>query len=1682
MASSSFPGVLERRSHPELDWGRPSSASRPSRPSERPSRPSGGGGPPRRRGVARFALGLAAGLGLSVVFVGSLAFALLLHVDAPAARREIARLVSDGISSGMRGRFEVVDIDRISLLGGGIDVGKLTLRDPAGRDVGAAYGVHGRFDVLDLGKAFLSKTGATPTIDRVVVDRLDVALIPNAEGVPTLADAFAAKDPKPTKGPAETKPRTFRLAIADIDVRSAAAFGTVGGKRIDAHAEVTHGALRFSPEATWIAVPHLVLDVAPIEDTLPTAARAIVSARLRVPTWPDPADLPVIVDDARAEVTGGGARVGLRGRTDARGWSAQIEMPAIEPGALGRLLGARPPVHAPVAARLDAAGTLQDAEVHGAIAVGDGAAAIDGRVDFGALGSEASPALPAIGLGAATVAIRGVDPRALVPEAPALGVSADVHVDATRTMRGVELAAVTRGGASVAGRSATLDLHARAVIGPSGAIDAEGTAHVAHGRSTADATFAIASREGGGTAHAAVDAQVPALEELRGVTGQPLSGRIDLQASADVDLGAGTVSGSAAARGIGVEHPSFAVPEGAVALRAEGAIASPAFAGAVEAREIGVGHRRFRDVDVRVTGTSALIAAEGKLTTDAAQRITVSTHVRPTPAGAQITGTHATLRRDDFSADLNVQQVTLDRGTLKVEGMRLASTAGGLRLDLAFDPVRHRMTVDAASTPLDLAALAHGAAIDAKGLRGSLEVHAKLATIDVDRAKLVAGNEAGILGVDPDGPPKKAIAPKALAGLPRAGSVPYVTGHLKVDLSGATLPDVGDVEAHVDVEVEDRLVSGDVAVALRDVARVALHGAALVPGRLDDARAWSHAAGHVDLDIPQIDLQQVSAFLARRAKPGESPPQLVGLLDVTGRLERRDPHGPPTGAIELATKGLGLVSGATRVEGIDLRAKLTLDGDGDAKGEDGPARPDLPLQAAAVVEVHDGKGPLAIAHLGTEATWERLKPANLSLPDLPLSLDLLVPARELDAWPRAIASKIPLHGSFGLSARGEGTFGDPKIELRAGVDSLTAHDGSQHDAQVTLTYDGARAALKSTVRARRDRSATQAASPEADELALDGELTLRARDLFEGVAAPPWTAKLDAKLDGVPLDLVITEHGVTGAARGELHLDHLHDPAAAPATPPLSLEGRIDVDRFAVGDARFDETFLTVKVDDRAATATVALHGKDGRLDAKANVPLVWASTLPSIAPGAPVEASLDMKDLRLKIVEPFVTAVDALDGKLDAHFSARMQKDASGRWTGAPEGTLKLRDGVIVADAVGERWERVAAEVKVQNGRLDLSGLELRGIGAGRARIEGSAQLEGFVPKSFHLSIDTKRFPFALEGAKVGDVSGDIVIDGNLVPHGGGDGRDRFDVAVKLDGVALDLSKEAGKEVQSLDDDPSILVAQPIAEPVEPPAPGQGTPIKVTVNIPQPVWVRRDDLRVAVSGNPQITVDGPAKFAGEIRVEANPGSQLQQRSWVEVLGKRFYVQQSRVAFTGEAQFDPVLDVEVRWQAPDRTIVQIKVTGHLAAPKVTFKGLDESGGSLGLTQGEVMSLLVLGRRDAGSARQQQQAEKGAAAQAGALVQGMTGSIVGRQLQKMLPTSMNLSFGAGRYAGGYQHDNVYFEVAYSATGSRMGPQFIGQSIPKTTFLVDWRFARMWSLITTIGDTGSTLVDLLWHHRY
>ena len=41
---------------------------------------------------------------------------------------------------------------------------------------------------------------------------------------------------------------------------------------------------------------------------------------------------------------------------------------------------------------------------------------------------------------------------------------------------------------------------------------------------------------------------------------------------------------------------------------------------------------------------------------------------------------------------------------------------------------------------------------------------------------------------------------------------------------------------------------------------------------------------------------------------------------------------------------------------------------------------------------------------------------------------------------------------------------------------------------------------------------------------------------------------------------------------------------------------------------------------------------------------------------------------------------------------------------------------------------------------------------------------------------------------------------------------------------------------------------------------------------------------------------------------------------------------------------------------------------------------------------------------------------------------------------------------------------------------------GTNPDTTLFTLEWRFHPQWSLETTVGDAGTSILDLVWQHRY
>lgn len=1609
MSSLSSAGLSFRRSQSEQDrfaTRRPASSGVP--PHSEP--------PPTHRSPVRYALDA---LALSVLFACAFVVALLLHLEAPSSRRAIAALISNAA------RVDVGSIDRISV--SAIDVAEITLRDRSGRPVASAYGVRVRYDALSVARALLRRE--TPTIERTVIDRVNVALIPD--------DDAAAGALTPTSDGIEKR---ARLAIRAIDVGTFDVFGYAAGRWIAVHGEVENLSLQLGPDGATISAARIAIVVPP--GIAPAETWVEVAGSVRVPTRVAEGELPVLVDRAEVHLASGGTLATITATGHEHSYEAHVEIPSIAPELLARLTGRSVAASAALSANLDVQGTRDVAEVFGVVAAGDGSATLDARVEVGALRETPSASRPRIALGESRVRVRGLELAMF--GGPALSVSSDLVARATKTERGIELTIVADGDTLFDGRAAVVALDASVLIGANRALDASGSARATFGRAHVNVNFHRVERR----LTATIAGSAPALEELVALHRAPLAGRVDVEGAVDLDLGDKTFAVDGRLGAMGFRHPSLAIPEGVIAVRGQGPFRAPTFVTTVVAKRLvlspATDPMRLHDVDVHLVGTPKLVGVSGRLSTDAGQKLAVITHFAPTPTGARITGTKLHVERESFVAEIAVKDVTLAGSAVRVEGFRMSSTAGGLRLDGAYDPKRHQLSVDVASTPVDLPALMRGAGLEDLGLEGRLTVDAKIATI---ARRPSTQPEARVLRLDDEPRVTTATTPSTL---------PYLTGRVRLVLDDGYAPHLGHVSADVDVDVEDRLVAGDVALAVRDLFRIGLRGAVLLEGRLDDPRAWVDASAHFDFSATRIELATISSFLARRARFTALPTILAGLVDIEGHGERRGKNAPPTGSVNIATHGLGMVAGTTRIEGIDLRLRASLDGALD---------PSAPMQLRAVIEAHDFRGPIAVAHAGIEAAWAKLRDGG-ELSDAPLALDLIVLPRDFGLYPRALRTVLPVHGMLGVMGKGSGTLGAPKLELHARIEALSGITSGAHDVDLTLSYDGAVAKLMATVAAR--------SAPTRKLFTLDGELEVRAADVFFTDDAVPWAGRVDAKLDDLPVELLVARSGVTGKARGSIHFDGDEKLARG--------EGRIEVDTLSVGGASFDETQLTLRVDERTATARAVVRGSDGRLDAALEVPLSWErAKFPRVAVGVPIVATLDAEELRLKLAEPFVPGVDGLDGKVNARIRARVTKGPDGHYDGAPSGVISLREGVIVVDELAERWEHVNADVKLEGNRLELAPFEFRGRAGSRATLRGNATFDDLTPSAFHLRLDVERGPFAQNRVKVGDFTGSIKVDGKLVPLP--DGRDRLVIDLTLDPLAIQIADTTDRPTQALDDDPSITAKQPLGHRVLPAGtPGEGRPVSVAIHVPRPIWVRRHDVNVAVRGDPRIDIDGVADLGGEIRVEADPASTLIQPSWVDVSGKRFYLQASRIALEGHANFDPAIDIDARWQAPDRTIVQVRVTGRVRAPRIVFNALDERGAPLGLTRGAVTSLLALGRRDPGSLLIQREAEKGATLMAASLVSGVTDVIIGKELQKWLPAPMRVPFGTARESPGAAFEKVYLEIASDTAGTRLSAPVLGQSVPRKTFGIEWRFRRMWSLLVTIGDTGTTLFGLVWQYRY
>jgi translocation and assembly module TamB len=168
------------------------------------------------------------------------------------------------------------------------------------------------------------------------------------------------------------------------------------------------------------------------------------------------------------------------------------------------------------------------------------------------------------------------------------------------------------------------------------------------------------------------------------------------------------------------------------------------------------------------------------------------------------------------------------------------------------------------------------------------------------------------------------------------------------------------------------------------------------------------------------------------------------------------------------------------------------------------------------------------------------------------------------------------------------------------------------------------------------------------------------------------------------------------------------------------------------------------------------------------------------------------------------------------------------------------------------------------------------------------------------------------------------------------------------------------------------------------------------------------------------------------------------------------------------------------WDAPSKTRVFVDVSGTPKDLKLAFRSEPDQ-----LSQDAILSLILFGDENGSPGASQSTASaddedvnKAAGVAGGVVTQGLNKAISG-VTDADITTRVDTS----------EAQNPRPELAVQVTKElsaaiayNLGIPPPGQNPDRTEVILDYRFTRGWSLLTTLGDSGSSIVDLLWQYRY
>ncbi|MDF2695003.1 MAG: hypothetical protein K0S65_3386, partial [Labilithrix sp.] len=857
-----------------------------------------------------------------------------------------------------------------------------------------------------------------------------------------------------------------------------------------------------------------------------------------------------------------------------------------------------------------------------------------------------------------------------------------------------------------------------------------------------------------------------------------------------------------------------------------------------------------------------------------------------------------------------------------------------------------------------------------------------------------------------------------------------------------------------------------------------------VPGQLD-ARAFERTTGVVELR-GTVDLSQGAALFA-----GENVERVAGLASFEARIERGDAQTLPAIRGTVRTQGLDVALGGAppartiEIAGVDMLSHVAWDGRTD--------------DAEVAVLSWDKHGLLGSAGAKTKIplmAWLKgtKKLDSQALAALAVDAVAEIPTREIVDLP-SFLEPPPLRGRIGSRVAVSGTLDHPNVVVSAHASSIRENRRrvpgeatfQPLDGSLEARWDGERAAITFALDERQRREPLRPTTPGAKALAIPARrpkkapghvrglvlmTELRASDLLHGTKPSelPWLASAEVEVENLTLAALPITTGVTGLLTGRARVRNLNR--------DTSFEAKAHVDDFGAGGATVQNLDLTAggrdaslfahaSITDEASKVTLQLASKSLRMH---GLDVSWD-------PVAPTRLDYAVQNGRLALLAPLVKGVvSEIDGRVDGAGSVNIDETSQ-----VFEGGLALQDARLYVNLLGEEISSLSGTARFERTGVFRIDDATGRMGSGEFRAAVNGQMKGlrFMGGDATITATKDGIPISSEGATFADATGEVKLTAKM-----SDDRRTLLVDASVPRADVQLPDRSTQTLQSLDPDPTMAIGVRKANgeldttEVRKNRGGTGKQsltkeeaglvTRLNVALGNEVHLEGRGLDITLGGRTLVELADELKVTG--RIDLRSGT-------IEVHGRRFNVDRGTVTFPeGGDPGNPTVVAAAYWDSPDRTRVWVEYAGPLNGGKITLRS------EPAYSPNEILSVLLFGRPDPNMAAAGATAAKSSDAGATAVGTGFIAADINRALSEL----------------DKETDIETDTLSGNRTRTKLGRSFFDRRLkvqigyapgrttyrePDTTYLfLNWQFIPKWSLVATRGDRGTSILDVLFQHRY